>query len=163
MKTVLKKEKRDGGTWDGWSRLFSIHRDRPTCLEIGALYKNTNLCPGGVRSCEAFVADLVIMFSVLPIQTVFFFSPSEGEECTAYTIILLCSVHKWITPSVREGINVSALKGGYFSPFLFLDGTQRLLAQVWRLLIFLKHVTSPRSSGYNLIHVLILKTSLIWH
>lgn len=71
-KTVLKTEKRDGGTWDGWSRLFSIHRDRPTCLEIGPLYKNTNLCPGGVRSCEAFVADLVIMFSVLPIQTFFF-------------------------------------------------------------------------------------------
>lgn len=84
-------------------RLFSIQRNLPTCLEIGRLNKNTNLCPGGVRCCEAFVADLVIMFSVLPIQTVFFSSPTEGEECTAYTIIWLCGVQKWITPSLRKG------------------------------------------------------------
>lgn len=53
----------------------------PVCLKTGRLNGNTNLCPGW-RCSDPFVADLVIMFSVLPIQSVF----SEQEECTACTV-----------------------------------------------------------------------------
>lgn len=53
----------------------------PTCLKTSQLNENTNLCPGWRRG-DPFVADPVIMFSVLLIQSVF----SEQEECAACTI-----------------------------------------------------------------------------
>lgn len=126
----LEKRRKSGEEKEERRRLVSIPRDPATCFEIGALYKNTNRRPGGVRTCEALLADVVIMFSALPVRAVSLSSPSasEGEECSGVVLGGGGGVRRWITPRVGEGRSVSSLKGGHFSPVLLLDGARRLLA-----------------------------------
>ena len=76
--------------WMDGSGCLAFSRTFPTCLKTGPLIENTNLCPGWRRS-DPFVADLVIMFPVPPIQSVF----SEQEECRA------CTMH-----SVLQGLQM---------------------------------------------------------
>lgn len=70
----------------------------------------------GIVEMILFVADQLIMFSVLPIQSGFFFFLSE-EECTACTVYsALRGLQMYHTPMLRGGgINVYTLKEDYFS------------------------------------------------
>lgn len=65
----------------------------PTCLKTSQLNENTNLCPGWRRG-DPFVADPVIMFSVLLIQSVF--QNKKNVQHAQYT--LLCGVYKCLIP-----------------------------------------------------------------
>lgn len=93
----LEKEKnRVRGEMDG-SGCLAFSWTFSTCLKTGRLNENTNLCPGWRRS-HPFVADLVIAFSVPPIQSVFFSSSQNKTNEQHAQCILLCRVYKCITP-----------------------------------------------------------------
>lgn len=89
-----------------------------TCLKTGCLNENTNLCGGWCWS-DPFVADLVIMFSVLPRLNV---SIRTRRMCSMHSIFCSAGLTNVWHLSLRiGGINVYALRENCFSFSFFVQ------------------------------------------